>query len=94
MANALVSNINFEHAARSVTAFALFRGYNYYFSHERRQPRHSLALLRRTRCWLGDAVTPSFGTGALLRVGSLQLLLLCSSDPANQLPPETLAGQS
>lgn len=47
MANALISNINIEQAARSVTGFAVFRGCNYYFCHVHRKPRCSLCLLPR-----------------------------------------------
>lgn len=51
MANALISNINIEQAARSVTGFAVFRGCNYYFFRVHRKPQHLLCLLQRKGTW-------------------------------------------
>lgn len=94
MANALISNINIEQAARSVTGFAVFRGCNYYFFRVHRKPQHLLCLLQRKGTW--GALLP--GPAVQGSAQPPQLLPLCSRselinpEPINLSPQLRCAG--
>lgn len=101
MANALISNINTEQAARSVTGFAVFRGCNYYFFRVHRKPQCSPRLLPRKGMGGMPAPGPSeqvFAWQPLMAAPAVcstsEPLNLASCEPLKPISPEPLPLQS